>query len=114
MRKIGNIYRLSVKELWSLWRDPAMLVVIIFIFTANIYTSAKAMPESLHKAPIAFVDEDKSLHHFISHQAVKLYEVATVSAGNSAPQDEGVFKGGIYHFVRTSDVGKIRKGTIIS
>ena len=60
MRKIGNIYRLSVKELWSLWRDPAMLGVIIFIFTANIYTSAKAMPESLHKAPIAFVDEDQS------------------------------------------------------
>ena len=45
-------------------------------------------------------------------KTVKLYEVATVSAGNSAPQDERLFKDGLYHFVRTSDVGKIHRGTI--
>nr|WP_241737523.1 ABC transporter permease [Neptunicella marina] len=43
-----------------MWRDPTMLVLILFVFTLNIYTSAKALPETLHKAPIAFVDEDHS------------------------------------------------------
>jgi len=60
MRALSNIYRLGVKELWSLWRDPAMLVLILYSFTAVIYTSAKAMPESLNRAAIAVVDEDRS------------------------------------------------------
>ena len=29
-QKLSNIYRLGVKELWSLWRDPTMLVLILF------------------------------------------------------------------------------------
>ena len=55
-----NIYRLGVKELWSLWRDPIMPVLIVYAFTLGIYTAASAMPESLHNAPIAIVDEDQS------------------------------------------------------
>lgn len=45
-------------------------------------------------------------------KTVKLCEVATISAGNSAPQEEKLFKDGAHNFVRTSDVGKIRKGII--
>ena len=60
MHALSIIYRLGVKELWSLWRDPIMLVLILFTFTGVIYTSAKAMPESLNRAAIAFVDEDQS------------------------------------------------------
>jgi ABC-2 type transport system permease protein len=60
MRAVSSIYRLGVKELWSLWRDPIMLVLILFTFTGVIYTSAKAMPETLHMASIAVVDEDHS------------------------------------------------------
>lgn len=60
MRALTSIYRLGVKELWSLWRDPIMLVLIIFTFTGVIYTSAKAMPETLNMASIAVVDEDRS------------------------------------------------------
>lgn len=60
MQHLSNIYRLGVKELWSLIRDPAMLVLIVFCFTVSIYTAATAMPESLHKATIAIVDEDDS------------------------------------------------------
>ena len=55
-----NIYRLGVKELWSLARDPIMLVLIVYTFTISIYIAATAMPEMLHKAPIAIVDEDGS------------------------------------------------------
>ncbi len=60
MRRLANIYRLGVKELWSLVRDPMMLVLIAFSFTVSIYTAATAMPETLHMAPIAIVDEDAS------------------------------------------------------
>lgn len=59
-RHLVNIYRLGVKELWSLWRDPMMLVMIIYVFTVAVYTAATAMPETLHKTPIAIVDEDDS------------------------------------------------------
>ena len=60
LRSVMNIWRLGVKELWSLWRDPIMLVLIIYTFTASVYTTASAMPDTLHKAPIAIVDEDQS------------------------------------------------------
>ena len=60
MPNAANIRRLGVKELWSLARDPMMLVLIAFMFTVLIYVSATAMPETLHKAPIAIVDEDGS------------------------------------------------------
>nr|WP_298969208.1 ABC transporter permease [uncultured Halomonas sp.] len=60
MRRIANIYRLGVKEFWSLLRDPIMLVLIVYVFTASVYTSATAMPETLNNAPIAIVDEDES------------------------------------------------------
>ena len=53
---LKNIWRLGVKELWSLWRDPVMLVLIVYTFTASVYTAATAMPDTLHKAPIAIVD----------------------------------------------------------
>ena len=60
MRFLANVLRLGVKELWSLWRDPMMLVFVVYIFTVSIYTSATALPEALHKASIAIVDEDAS------------------------------------------------------
>ncbi|ONN63667.1 ABC transporter permease [Herbaspirillum sp. VT-16-41] len=56
----ANIYRLGIKELWSLLRDPAMLVLIAYTFTLSIYVAATAMPESLHHAAIAIVDNDGS------------------------------------------------------
>lgn len=59
-RHAANIFRLGVKELWSLARDPMMLVLIFVSFTLMIYTAATAVPESLHNAAIAVVDEDVS------------------------------------------------------
>ena len=60
MIRAANIWRLGVKELWSLMRDPAMLVLIVYTFSVAIYVAATAMPESLHNAAIAIVDEDGS------------------------------------------------------
>lgn len=62
MRNIAivNIYRLGIKELWSLLREPTMLVLIVYTFTVAIYVAATAAPENLHNAVIAIVDEDDS------------------------------------------------------
>jgi ABC-2 type transport system permease protein len=56
----ANVVRLGVKELWSLARDPMMLVLVVYAFTFSVYTAATAMPETLNKAAIAVVDEDRS------------------------------------------------------
>ena len=55
-----NILHLGIKELWSLVRDPMMIVLIIYAFTASIYSVASGLPDTLHGAPIAIVDEDQS------------------------------------------------------
>ncbi len=58
--RVASIFALGVKELRSLARDPIMLVLIVYAFTLSIYTRATAIPETLNKAPIAIVDEDRS------------------------------------------------------
>ena len=61
MRGLRNIYNLGVKELRSLLGDKAMLLaLIVFAFTVSVYSSATVMPGSLHLAPIAVADIDKS------------------------------------------------------
>jgi ABC-2 type transport system permease protein len=58
--RLANIVHLGIKELRSLARDPIMLVLIVYAFTVSVYTAATAMPETLNKAPIAVVNEDRS------------------------------------------------------
>ena len=57
---IRNIFHLGVKELLGLWRDPLMMILIVYSFSIGIYVGAKAQPDSLTKAAIAVVDEDHS------------------------------------------------------
>ena len=58
--RASNILNLGVKELRGLQRDPMLLLLILYAFTVAIYTAARALPETLNKAPIAIVDEDRS------------------------------------------------------
>ena len=58
--RLKNVLRLGVKELWSLFRDPMLIFLIIFAFTVSIYSASTAVPETLQNAPIAIVDEDRS------------------------------------------------------
>jgi ABC-2 type transport system permease protein len=58
--RMANVLQLGIKELWSLARDPMMLVLIAYAFTLAIYSGTKAMPETLNRAAIAIVDEDQS------------------------------------------------------
>tara|TARA_B100000424_G_C22914118_1_gene486330 strand:- start:62 stop:1210 length:1149 start_codon:yes stop_codon:yes gene_type:complete len=45
-------------------------------------------------------------------ETVKLEDIADVKAGNPAPQDKNLFENGVYPFVRTSDVGKVKVGSL--
>ncbi|MCC7251870.1 ABC transporter permease [Hyphomicrobium sp.] len=56
----ANIFQLGIKELRGLARDPVLLILIVYSMTLNIYTAAEALPETLNRAPIAIVDEDRS------------------------------------------------------
>uniref|UniRef100_UPI0035B40A54 ABC transporter permease n=1 Tax=Hylemonella sp. TaxID=2066020 RepID=UPI0035B40A54 len=60
LRHLAHVYHLGVKELWSLWRDPMMLFLIVHAFTLAIYTAGTVAPETLHRTAIAIVDEDDS------------------------------------------------------
>ncbi len=60
MRTLKNITYLGMKELRSLMRDKAMLALIVFAFTVSIYSSATVTSGSLHLAPIAIADQDRS------------------------------------------------------
>ncbi|WP_277373174.1 ABC transporter permease [Pseudomonas sp. AA-38] len=60
MRQLANILHLGVKEFRSLQHDYALLLLIIWAFSMGVYSSATSMPESLHNASIAVVDEDRS------------------------------------------------------
>ena len=97
-RKLSNIYRLGVKELWSLWRDPAMMILIVFAFTASVYSAANSSPETLHNAAIAIVDEDESP---LSHRIVAAFfppQFITPRIIAPAEIDPGM-DAGIYTFV---------------
>lgn len=58
--RAANVLHLGVKELRGLARDPMLLALIVLAFTLSVYSAATAMPEVLHKAPIAIIDEDGS------------------------------------------------------
>jgi ABC-2 type transport system permease protein len=57
---LANIFNLGVKELRSLARDPIMLALVGYAFTAAVYTAAITIPETLNRAAVAVVDEDRS------------------------------------------------------
>jgi type I restriction enzyme M protein len=58
---------------------------------------------------IAEIIENKSIYDFKT-----LGEVADVKSGNPAPQDKKLFSNGEFPFIRTSDVGIIKEGSIYS
>ncbi|QIE54221.1 ABC transporter permease [Pikeienuella piscinae] len=60
MRSASNILRLGVKELYSLARDPVLLLLIVYTFTVAIYSVAHGVQTEVKNAAIAVVDEDRS------------------------------------------------------
>lgn len=60
MDRLASIFRLGLKELQSLRRDPVLLALIIWAFSAGVYVAADGMSSDLHNVSIAIVDEDRS------------------------------------------------------
>ncbi|MAK72092.1 MAG: hypothetical protein CMF12_06490 [Idiomarina sp.] len=60
MRNLKVVFNLGIKELVSLSRDPMLLLFIVLAFTVFVYTAASATPQTLHKTPIAVIDNDRS------------------------------------------------------
>lgn len=60
MRPLKNVFWLGLKELASLGRDPVMLVLIVYAFTAAVYAVAEGLKMGVDNAAIAVVDEDHS------------------------------------------------------
>ncbi len=59
--RLLNAWRLGLKELMSLWNDKVLLIMIVWAFSGGIYSAATATSQELHNAPIAIVDEDRSV-----------------------------------------------------
>jgi ABC-2 type transport system permease protein len=59
-RSLSNAWNLGVKELRSLWRDRLLLIFVVWAFSGALYVAANSVPDRLHRAPIAVVDEDQS------------------------------------------------------
>lgn len=57
---VRKVWRLGIKEWWSLVRDPVMLLLIVYTFSGAVYIAATAQPDTLTRAALAIVDEDQS------------------------------------------------------
>ena len=57
---LNNTWHLGLKEFHSLLGDMTMLFLTVFMFSVAVYADAHSKPESLHRAAVAVVDEDRS------------------------------------------------------
>ena len=57
---LRKVWYLGIKELWSLARDPVMLLLIVYSFSGGVWMAATAQPDTLSRAALAIVDEDQS------------------------------------------------------
>lgn len=64
-RMAGNILRLGIKELRSLYADPVLLILMLYTFTLAVYQVAQNVRMEVEDAAIAIVDED---HSQLSHR----------------------------------------------
>jgi ABC-2 type transport system permease protein len=97
MGALANIFHLGMKEFRSLQRDYAMLLLIAWAFSLGVYSSATGLPETLHNAPIAVVDEDRSQ---LSSQLIDAFQppyFRTPALIDQAAMDRGMDTG-LYTF----------------
>ncbi len=60
MRNLRHIFKLGIKEMLSLLRDPVLLFLIVYSFTFSVYTPSKSAVMDVVNASVAVVDEDHS------------------------------------------------------
>ena len=58
--RLANVFRLGVKELYSLRADPILLVMIVYAFTFAVYAQATGAKTEVENVAVGIVDEDDS------------------------------------------------------
>ncbi|MBB3773366.1 ABC-2 type transport system permease protein [Angulomicrobium tetraedrale] len=58
--RLARIFRLGIKELYSLKADPVLAALIVYTFTIAIYTVASGAKFEVENAAVAVVDEDQT------------------------------------------------------
>ncbi|WP_439242911.1 ABC transporter permease [Lonepinella sp. BR2474] len=71
MRALKSLFTLTVKELKSLFSEPALLIAILMVFTVMIGMLANAITYDVKSAPIAIIDHDKSALSYRLQDAIK-------------------------------------------
>ncbi|HSH47727.1 MAG TPA: ABC transporter permease [Halomonas sp.] len=93
MRSLTNILQLGIKELRSLSRDPALMLLIVYAFSLSIYSSATAVPESPYRATVGVVNEDSSPLSYRLLDAFQLPYFLPPQAITHAQMDSGMDAG---------------------
>lgn len=94
MRMLEHVYRLGIKELYSLKRDPVMIFLILYTFTFAIYTVATGVRTEVRNASIAFVDEDGSeLSRKLRDAFMRPYFKTAALLGSTADIDRAMDQG---------------------
>ncbi|GEO87008.1 MULTISPECIES: ABC transporter permease [Alphaproteobacteria] len=57
---LSNVFRLGLKELSSLRADPALIILIFYVFTLAVYSVATGAKLEVANASVAYVDYDRS------------------------------------------------------
>ncbi len=60
MRRISNIFWMSIKEFRTLWREAILLLLVLYAFGPGLYMESSGAGDMLNKAAVTFVDEDRS------------------------------------------------------
>ena len=58
--RLANVFRLGVKELYSLRADPILLVMIVYAFSFAVYAQATGAKTEVENVAVGIVDEDDS------------------------------------------------------
>ncbi len=59
-RWLTNVWRLVLKEVRSLGADPALVILVIYVFTLAVYSVATGAKLEVSNAAVAYVDFDRS------------------------------------------------------
>ena len=59
-QRIDNIYRLGIKELFSVRYDLFLVFLIVYFYTFGVYEGAQSGNTDVENASVAIVDEDRS------------------------------------------------------
>lgn len=58
--RLARIFRLGIKELYSLRADPVLAALIVYTFTVAVYTVSQGAKFEVENAAVAVVDEDQT------------------------------------------------------